>query len=82
MPTPSGCPECDIIILSYGIIPGLCDTLRHRSLAIEEMYGITEVPPDVHAQIMVKQDAIRDMLKQANETQLEILQLLKAQPRK
>jgi hypothetical protein len=82
MPGTNGCPECDIIILSYGVIPGQCDTLRHRSLAVEEMYGITEVPPDVHAQIMVKQDAIRNMLKQANETQLDILQLLKQQPRK
>lgn len=78
----SGCPECDIIILSYGIIPGLADTLRHRSLAIEEMYGITAVPPGIHDQVIAKQQAIREQLNAANDTQLEILRLLKTLPRK
>lgn len=81
MAFPSGCPECDIIILSYGVIPGLADTLRHRSLAIEEIYGITAVGATVHAEIVAKQESIAAMLKQANEDQLTILKQLRDQPR-
>lgn len=78
----SPCPECDIIILSYGLIPGLCDTLRHRSLAIEEMYGITNVPPALHAQIVSRQEEMIATLKRFNDEQLAVLKMLRDQPRR
>lgn len=72
----SDCPPCDIIILSYGLIPGLADTLKHRSLAIEEMYDKVAVSPEEHKEIVRQQKAIIKVLEEANESQLVILKKL------
>lgn len=79
---PTNCPDCDIIILNYGIIPGECDTLKHRSLAIEEMYDKVTVSARLHSEVVAEQKAIIDQLADANKRQLALLEKLAGEPRK
>ena len=78
MPSPPGCPECDIIILSYADVASEAGVIQWKAQAIDDLYGTDFVKarvknnPALHQEVSNKLVAIIGRLRQ-DTTELQAI---------